>query len=71
MSVTTYPATHYFSAPATREIIEYLRNGGREFYTKKNRLNQTLTVCFLATDDYVAKMKARPFLQGVEITRKA
>lgn len=63
--------THYYSAPATKEVVEYLRNGGREFYTKKDRLNQALTVRFLATEEYVAKMKARPFLRGVLIERKA
>lgn len=71
MSVTTYPMIHYYTAPATREVVEYLRNGCREFYTKKNHLTQTLTVCFLATEDYVAKMKARTFLRGVEINKKA
>lgn len=71
MSVTIYPMIHYYQAPATREVVEYLRNGNREFYTKKDRLNDTLTVRFLATEEYIAKMKARPFLQGVNITRKA
>lgn len=71
MSVTVYPMIYYHTAPATREVVEYLRNGGREFYTKREHRDQTLTVRFLATEEYVAKMKARPFLQGVEITRKA
>lgn len=71
MSVTIYPMIYYYSAPATREVVEYLRNGGREFYTKKDRLNNTLTVNFLATEEYVVKMQARPFLRDVHIERKA
>lgn len=71
MSVTIYPMVHYYSAPATKEVVEYLRNGGREFYTRKDRLNQSLTVRFLATEEYVKKMMARPFLRNVVIERKA
>lgn len=62
---------HYYIAPATAEIVEYLRNGGREFYTKKEQRDQSLRVCFLATEAYVEKMKARPFLRNTAITRKA
>lgn len=62
---------HYFSAPATAEVVEYLRFGGREFYTHKEGPDKHLTVRFLATEEYVAKMRARPFLKNVEITRKA
>lgn len=71
MSVTIYPMVHYYTAPATKEVVEYLRNGGREFFTKKDRINQTLTVRFLATEEYVEKMRARPFLRNVVIDRKA
>jgi len=71
MSVTVYPTIHYYVAPATREVAEYLRNGGKEFFTRKDYTNQTLTVRFLATPEYVEKMRNRPFLKGVEITRKA
>ena len=62
---------HYYSAPATAEVVEYLRYGNREFYTHKDGLNSPLTVRFLATDEYVAKMKTRPFLKNIPITRKA
>lgn len=62
---------HYFSAPATAEVVEYLRFGGREFYTHKEGPDKELTVRFLATEEYVAKMQARPFLRNVNITRKA
>lgn len=62
---------HYYVAEATKEAVEYLRNGGREFYTKKNLRTQELTVHFLASEEYVAKMKARPFLRNTQITLKA
>lgn len=62
---------HYYVMPATREAVEYLRNGGREFYTRKESRNGELTVRFLATPEYVEKMRNRPFLKGIEITRKA
>lgn len=71
MSVTVYPTIHYYVAPATREVVEYLRNGSREFFTRKDYTNQTLTVRFLATEEYVKKMMARPFLKNVVIERKA
>lgn len=66
-----FPMIHSWAAPATREVVEYLRNGVREFHTVKDHRNQSLTVRFLATEEYVAKMRARSFLRGVEITRKA
>ena len=59
---------HYYVAPATAEAVEYLRKGGREFYTKKNLRTQELTVHFLASEEYVAKMQARPFLKNIQIT---
>lgn len=62
---------HYFCAPATAEVVEYLRFGGREFYTHKEGPDRHLTVRFLATEEYVKKMRERPFLKNVEITRKA
>lgn len=62
---------HYFTAPATAATVEYLRNGGREFYTRKEPSTQELRVHFLATEEYVAKMMARPFLKGINVTRKA
>lgn len=63
--------THYYVAPATKEAVEYLRNGGREFYTKKELRTDSLNVHFLASEEYVSKMKARPFLRNIQITRKA
>lgn len=62
---------HYYVMPATREAVEYLRNGGREFYTRKEGPDKHLTVRFLATPEYVEKMRNRPFLKNIEITRKA
>lgn len=62
---------HYYVAPATREVVEYLRNGGREFYTHKEIRTQSLNVHFLASDEYIEKMKARPFLKNIPINRKA
>lgn len=61
---------HYYTAPATAEIVEYLRNGGRVFYTRKAEHTRDLQVDFLATEEYIEKMKARPFIQGNLITRK-
>lgn len=62
---------HYFTAPATAEVVEYLRFGNREFYTRLEGPDKHLTVNFLATDEYVAKMRKRPFLKNIEIKIKA
>lgn len=62
---------HYYVAPATAEVVEYLRFGNREFFTRKESRDAPLMVRFLATEEYVSKMKARPFLKNVAIERKA
>lgn len=61
---------HYYVAPATKEVVMYLVNGGREFFTKKEINGDGLTVRFLASPEYVAKMSARPFLKNIEIKIK-
>lgn len=61
---------HHFKAPATREIVEYLRNGGRTFHAYKESRDGELIVHFMATTEYVEKMKSRPYLTNIQITRK-
>lgn len=61
---------HSYTAPATRDVIEYLRNGGREFYTWRDLSRGGLFVNFLATPEYVAKMLERPFIENKQIYRQ-
>lgn len=63
--------THYYVTDATPEVLTYLCRGMREFYTRKDSRAQNLSVCFLASEEYVAKMKARPFFKGIKINIKA
>lgn len=62
---------HSYVGPALRETVEYLRNGGREFYTFKREPRGPLFVKFLATPQYVQKMLQRPFLHNAQIYRQA
>lgn len=62
---------HYYQAPAVIEVARYLIQGNREFYTHKTSFEAPLQIRFLASEEYVEKMKSRPFLKHIEITRKA
>lgn len=62
---------HYYQTPAILEVARYLIQGNREFYTHKPSMDAPLQIRFLASEEYVKKMQARPFLKHIPITIKA
>lgn len=62
---------HYYQTPATVDVARYFINGKKNFYTIQDTIDGSLIFCFLATEAYVEKMKARPFLKNITITVKA
>lgn len=58
-------------APAIKEVVMYLINGNRNFIATKDGFDKPLYIRFMATDEYIEKMKARPFLRNIDIVRKA
>lgn len=57
-------------APAVQAVVMYLVNGNKDFIATKDGFDKPLYIRFMATDEYVEKMKARPFLRDITITRK-